>query len=225
MNGKRRILVVNPNSSVAVTQGIDAALEPLRTAGGPELACATLAEGPPGIQTETHTVDVVAPLCALVKREDNATDAFVIACFSDPGLYPAREATRKPVIGIMNAGMVTAMNLAGRVGVIAILPQSIPRHLRNFRAMGIMDRVAGDRAVGLNVVDLADEGRTLDKMIATGRALKEEDGADVVVMGCAGMARYRSRMEDTLGIPVIDPTQAAVAMAIGAVAFGWQTRQ
>jgi Asp/Glu/hydantoin racemase len=85
--------------------------------------------------------------------------------------------------------------------------------------------VAGDRAVGLNVVDLADEGRTLDKMIVTGRALKEQDGANAIVMGCAGMARYRARMEDALGIPVVDPTQAAVAMALGAVACGWRTQQ
>lgn len=218
-----RILVVNPNSSVAVTEGIDRALDPLRHEGGPEIACATLAEGPPGIQSETHTVDVVAPMVALMKREEAATDAFVIACFSDPGLYPAREATTRPVVGIMNAGMMTALNLGGRVGVIAILPTSIPRHLRNFRAMGIIDRVAGDRAVGLNVVDLADETKTRDKMIATGRALKEQDGADVIVMGCAGMARYRPNMEQALGVPVVDPTQAAVTMALGAIAFAWRT--
>jgi Asp/Glu/hydantoin racemase len=223
MSGKPRILVVNPNSSADVTAGIDAALDPLRFEGGPQIACATLAEGPPGIQTETHTVDVVAPLKALIAREDNRTDCFVIACFSDPGLYPAREDTRRPVIGIMNAGMTTALNLAGAVGVIAIQPTSIPRHTRSFRAMGVMERVAGERAVGLDVVDLADEGRTLGRMIETGRALKDEDGAGVVVMGCAGMARYRERMEDALGVPVVDPTQAAVAMAIGAVSLGWRT--
>lgn len=219
-----RVLVVNPNSSQSVTDGIDAALAPLRREGGPRLDCVTLAEGPPGIQSERDVSDVAAPLCRLAAREEAETDAFVIACFSDPGLYQLREVTRKPVLGIMNAGMTTALNLGSRLGVIAILETSIPRHMRNFRGMGIIDRIAGERPVGLQVTELADEGKTLDRLIATGRALKDEDRADVVVMGCAGMARYRPRLERELGIPVIDPTQAAVTMALGAVAFGWATR-
>lgn len=224
MSRPARVLVVNPNSSEAVTRGIDEALAPLRMPGGPILQCATLAEGPPGIQSERDVSDVAAPLCALAKREDNATDAFVIACFSDPGLYQLREVTRKPVLGIMNAGMTTALNLGSRVGVIAILSTSIPRHMRNFRGMGIIDRISGERPLGLQVVELADEGKTLDRLVATGRALKEQDRSDVIVMGCAGMARYRGRLEAELDLPVVDPTQAAVTMALGAVAFGWATR-
>jgi Asp/Glu/hydantoin racemase len=54
-------------------------------------------------------------------------------------------------------------------------------------------------------------------MEAVGRALMEKDGADVIVMGCTGMVRHRRPLEAALGVPVIDPTQAAVAMAIGAV--------
>jgi Asp/Glu/hydantoin racemase len=224
MSGQPRILVVNPNSSVTVTRGIDAALQPLRVPGAPAIDCATLSEGPPGIQTESHIVQVSAPLAALVAREAPATSAFVIACFSDPGLAMAREATTKPVLGIMNAGMATALNLGNRVGVIAILPTSVQRHLRLFRAMGVIDRVAGDRPLGLEVVELADEDKTLHRMVDTATALKERDGADVIVMGCAGMARYRARIEQAIGLPVVEPTQAAVTMALGAIAFGWRTR-
>ena len=67
----------------------------------------------------------------------------------------------------------------------------------------------------MSVAETAAGEKTLDRMIAVGRELKEHDGADVVIMGCAGMARHRLALEDMLGIPVIDPTQAAVAMAIG----------
>jgi allantoin racemase len=219
-----RILVINPNSIQAVTDGIDAALEPLRVAGGPRIDCATLAEGPPGIQSQRDVEQVTLPLCRLVEREDNRSDAFVIACFSDPGLHAARESTRHPVFGISAAGITTALNLGDRVGVIAILPTSLARHGRYFRAMGIAERIAGERPVGLNVVELADEGRTLDRMIEVGRALRDEDGADVLVMGCAGMARYRAPLEEALDRPVVDPTQAAVGMAIGAVQLGYRTR-
>ena len=60
-----RIIVINPNSSETVTRAIDAAVEPLRRAGGPEIECLTLAEGPPGIETQRHVDEVVAPLCRL----------------------------------------------------------------------------------------------------------------------------------------------------------------
>jgi len=218
-----RILVINPNSSEAVTRGIDAALEPLRVAGGPRLECATLAEGPPGIETQRHVDEVALPLCRLIEREDNRSDAFVIACFSDPGLHAARETTRHPVFGIAAAGISAALNLGNRIGIIAILKTSLARHARYFRAMGVEERIAGERPIGLGVVELADEARTLARMRKVAEALCREDGADVLVMGCAGMARYRAPLEAALGVPVVDPTQAAGAMAIAAVQLGYRT--
>ena len=65
----------------------------------------------------------------------------------------------------------------------------------------------------------ADLGITGETIAAIGRALKDRDGAQAIVMGCAGMARHRRPLEEALGIPVIDPTQAAVTMALGAVQF------
>ena len=218
-----RILVINPNSTAAVTQGIDDALEPLRTAGGPRLDCATLAEGPPGVETERHVEEVALPLCRLIEREDNRSHAFVIACFSDPGLHAAREVTRHPVFGIAAAGIATALNLGNRIGIIAILKASLARHARAFRAMGVEGRIAGERPIGLGVVELAEEGRALARLSEVGTALCREDGADVLVLGCAGMARYRAPLEAALGIAVVDPTQAAVGMAIAAVQLGYRT--
>src|SRR5262245_7960679 len=215
------IYVINPNSTVAVTDGIDRACAPLRLAGGPRIECLTLAAGPPGIQTQRDVDGVVAPLLALVDELDSRAAAFVIACFSDPGLHSAREVTRRPVLGIMESGILTALTLGQRFGVIAILPTSIPRHLRTVGAMGISERLAGERAVGLNVVDLADESKTLDRMTRVAKELRDEDGASVVVMGGPGMEQYRGRVEEAAGIPVVEPTQAAVSMAIGRVQLGW----
>ena len=218
-----RIIVVNPNSSVECTEGIDRALDALRLHGGPEIECLTLAEGPPGIETQAHADGVIGPLCRLVAQHDNRAAAFVIACFSDPGLHATRETTAKPVLGIAESGLLTALTLGGRFGVIAILAASLARHHRRIRAMGIDGRFAGERPVGLSVTELADETVTLDRMTACGRQLRDEAGADVLVMGCAGMARYRGRLEDDTGLPVVDPTQAAVGMAITATRLGYTT--
>jgi len=215
------IVVINPNSSQTVTDGIDRACDPLRMAGGPAIECLTLKEGPPGIETQAHVESVVQPLSRLVAQRDNDAAAFVVACFSDPGMHAAREATAKPVLGIAECGVLTALTLGQRFGVIAILKRSVPRHLRYIRSLGLWDRFAGDRPVGLGVTELADEDKTFHRMVAVGEELRDQDGADVVVMGCAGMARYRDRLQDKLGIPVVEPTQAAVGMAIGRVRQGW----
>ena len=213
----QRILVINPNSTQAVTDGIDRALDPLRLPGGPVFECVTLAEGPPGIQTQRDVDGVIAPLSKLIASRDHDCDGFVIACYSDPGLHSAREVTRKPVLGISECGVLTALTLGHRFGVIAILSGSIPRHLRYLGAMGVMDRLAAELPVGLQVTELADAGRTRERLIATGRQLVNDHGAHVVVMGCAGMAQYRKALEDAIGVPVVEPTQAAAGMALARV--------
>jgi allantoin racemase len=216
-----RILVINPNSTEAVTRGIDEACEPLRMPAGPAIECVTLKQGPPGIETQQHVDGVVAPMLDLVRARDADCAAFVIACYSDPGLHSVREATRKPVLGISECGILTALTLGHTFGVIAILRKSIPRHLRYIAALGVTDRLAGELPIGLGVTELADQERTFGRMVEVGRALRDERGADVVVMGCAGMARYRRPLQDEIGIPVVEPTQAAVAMAIGRVRLNW----
>ena len=127
-----QILVINPNSNEAVTRGISDALEPVRFAGGPEIVCRTLAEGPPGIETQEHVESVTLPLRRLVETTDDA-DAFVIACYSDPGLHVCREATSRPVFGINESGVLTALARADRFGVIAIRQRSVRRHIRYLR--------------------------------------------------------------------------------------------
>jgi len=213
-----RILVINPNSNQLVTQGLEQALKPLDLEGGPEIVCETLTEGPYGIESQADVDGVTMPLRRLVEG-DNQSAAFVIACYSDPGLHVCREATDRPVFGIAECGVLTALARAETFGVIAIAQRSIRRHVRYLRQMGLMDRLTRERPLNMSVAEIASGEGTLAKMIEVGRALKDEDGAGAIVMGCAGMARHRRQLEQALGIPVIDPTQAAVTMALGTVQF------
>ena len=215
------ILVINPNSTESMTRVIDEACEPLRIPGGPAIESATLKEGPPGIETQQHVDGLIPPLLAFVRKNEPRYDAFVIACYSDPGLHSVREVTKKPVLGIAECGILTALTLGHRFGVIAILQQSIARHLRYMGALGVTDRLAAELPVGLGIAELADEQRTFARMVEVGRTLRQQHGADVIVMGCAGMARHRKPLQDAIGVPVVEPTQAAVAMAIGRVRLAW----
>jgi allantoin racemase len=218
MMSRPRILVINPNSNALVTQGLEDALKPLGFEDGPEIVCETLTEGPYGIESQADADGVAMPLRRLVES-DNRSAAFVIACYSDPGLQVCREGTDRPVFGIAECGVLTALARADSFGVIAIAQRSIRRHTRYVRQMGLMERLAGERPLNMSVAETASGEGTLAKMIEVGRALQDEDGAGAIVMGCAGMARHRKALEQALGIPVIDPTQAAVTMALGAVQF------
>lgn len=216
------ILVINPNSTEAVTRGIDQACQALRMAGGPFIEVATLKEGPPGIETQQHVDNLIPHLVSFVRSREKDYAAFVIACYSDPGIHSVREVTKKPVLGIAECGILTAMTLGHKFGVIAILENSIRRHLRYMGGLGVMDRLAGELPVNLPVVELSNEQKTFGRMVQVGKALRDERAADVVIMGCAGMARYREGLQKELGIPVVEPTQAAVTMAIGRVQLNWE---
>ncbi len=210
-----RIAVINPNSSRDVTAAMSDALEDLRRCGGPRIDCLTLDEGPPGVESERDVALAAGLVVAAVERE--RASAFVIACFSDPGLHAAREAGAAPVFGIGQSAYATALASGERFGVISILEGALARHRRQVASLGLDGRFAGDIAIGLGVTELSREDLVLERMTAAGRALRGDHGADVVIMGCAGMARYHRTLEERLGIPVVEPTRAATAVALGAV--------
>jgi Asp/Glu/hydantoin racemase len=213
----RSIFVINPNSTQAVTEHISLALEPYRIAGGPRIVCETLRSGPPGIESQAHVDGSSERLLAYFEAHPRhaAADAVVLACFSDPGFHALRETLACPVYGSAECAYLTAAAMAPRFGVISILSRAIARHKRQVRLLGLEHKLAEDLAIEIGVVDLAQEEVTLKRMKDVGQTLVHDHGAGAVIMGCAGMARYRARLEDALKVPVIDPTQAAVAIALG----------
>lgn len=213
-----RIFVLNPNSSTDVTDSMDAAIDRLRSPDGIEIVCETLPEGPPGIETQEHVESVVLPLVRRLEREK--ADAYVIGCFSDPGLALARENLGKPVLGIAESSFHFATGLGRRFGILAIKPGSIPRHMRNLRSLGLADRLAGDRPLNLGVEQIA-AGGVIDRIVEVGSMLRDIDGADVLILGCASMGIYRPEVEERLRMSVVDPAQAAVMRAIGMIRLGY----
>jgi Asp/Glu/hydantoin racemase len=212
------ILVINPNSSAAVTEAIDAAVQPLRLTGGPRITVRGLAEGPPGIATQADADSVIGPLQAVVR--DDPAAAFVIACFSDPGLFAVREAAAgRPVMGIAEWGLLRALTLGETFGIIALSAASVRRQQRYVRQMGLSARYAGSWPIEATAADSA-AADVFARLRDAGARLCRERAADVLVLGCAGMARHRRGLEDALGVPVVEPTQAAVVAALGAVVLG-----
>lgn len=209
-----RILVVNPNSTGSCTAGIEAALAGFAAPGFPRLEVVQLEGGPPAVVTWRDWISVVEPLCRLAEREP--ADAYIVACVSDPGVDAMRTVTRAPVFGPFRAAVAAALARADRVGIIAFAAPSIQRQRRGLAAMGVESRVAGHIPLNLPMDTLTDPVAPREALFAAARQLVAQ-GAEAVVLGCAGMAGHRAAVEQACGVPVIEPCQAAAALAIQAV--------
>ncbi len=209
-----RILVVNPNSSASCTAGIAAAMARFAAPGLPRIEVTSLPEGPPAIATWRDWYAVAEPLCSFVAREP--ADCYVIGCVSDPGLEAVRMVTDRPVLGLMRSAVGAALARGERFGIVAFLETSRPRQRRVLQAMGVEQRCVGSVPLNLDMETLTDPVAPRERLQAAARELVAM-GAEVVVLGCAGMAGHLAAAEDAAGVPVIEPCQAAAAQALLAV--------
>lgn len=210
-----RILLINPNSSAACGEGISQAIAPFRSARGPTLDVVSLPEGPPAIYSWRDWHAAVEPICRCIECEE--AEAYVIACASDPGIEAARSVTRRPVLGVFRSAVAAAVASAERFGVVAIVEASKARHLAALRAMGLEARLAAEVALNVTMDALLDPVAARSRLTDAAQACVRA-GAETVILGCTGMAHHRRAVEDAAGVPVIDPCQAAAALAIFALA-------
>jgi len=219
-----RLTIINPNTTRAMTGAIaDAARAAASTAT--EIVATQPENGPASIEGVYDGALAVPGVIEEVSRAEKAgTDAHVIACFDDTGLDAARAAATKPVIGIGEAAYHVASLVAHRFTVITTLSRSVPILERNLAETGLAARCARVRASDIAVLALDDPSsgaRTrISDMIA---AAVRDDGADGIVLGCAGMAHLAQELSAAHGVPVIEGVSAAVRLAEAVVALGLAT--
>lgn len=198
-----RVLVVNPNSSLEVTEGIASALRPL----GNIFDVVRQERGPATIRTDEDVATAAEAFASCIASEN--ADGYITACFSDPGLDLARARVDKPVVGAQEAAILAACATAERFGIISLSERAIPRHLTRIEALGCLDKLVAE--LPLRDVSAADSGRDPNvyrHVLALGEELRDR-GAGGIVLGCAGMAQLAARLEGDIGVPVIDPVAAA----------------
>lgn len=218
-----RILVVNPNTTVSMTDKIGEAARSA-AAAGTEIAAVTSAMGPASIEGYYDEALAVPGLLAEIARGERAgSQAAVIACFDDTGLDAARAMADIPVIGICEAAVATASFLAQRFSVVTTLERSrVPiEGLVQRYGMGGRCRV---RAADIPVLSLEDPASgAADKLRREIEKALDEDRAEAVVLGCAGMADLAAALSRRYGVPVIDGVAAAVKQAEALVGLGLST--
>jgi len=205
-----KILIVNPNTTASMTQTIGAAARAV-AAPGTEIVAVTSSMGPASIEGFYDEAFAVPGLIrALLETPD--ADAGIIACFDDTGLDAARSVARFPVVGICEAALVTAGQLAKRIAIITTLPRSIAPLEELVRRYGFADR-ALVTACNVAVLDLERTGSDAAEKLNAEIALALDKGAEAIVLGCAGMADLALTLSQRFGIPVIDGVAAAVKQA------------
>ncbi|KPK75956.1 MAG: Asp/Glu/hydantoin racemase [Phycisphaerae bacterium SM23_30] len=213
-----RILIINPNSDPEMTAVIQKAAEEF--AGGDfEVKCLPNPGAPEFIETYRDQVDAAAGMMRLVRENEDQYDAFIVACHCDPNLDALKEITPRPVVGIGEASMKIASLLGHCFSVVSTDEHSTPNkealvhkyHLRNVLAS----------------VRTPPEGNDLlsdrEKYLQAARSAIEQDRAEVIVLGCAGLAGLDKYLQERLGAPVLDGVVCALIIAAGLVKYGVST--
>jgi len=220
-----RLLVVNPNTSAEMTAAIHRAAE---SAAGPGVAVETVraTAGPRSI--EGHFDEAVSILGTLewVLRRADEVDAFVFACFSaHTAIDATRELSRKPAIGIAEAAMALATLLGHRFSIVTTSPRWKPLLEDAVRTYGYETRCASVRSSGLAVLDFdaLPREQVIERLVAEARRAVQDDGAEAIVLGCAGMADLEARLRHTLDIPIVESVAAGVSLACTLARLGLGT--
>ncbi|MBD2091560.1 aspartate/glutamate racemase family protein [Microcoleus sp. FACHB-1515] len=217
-----RIKVINPNTSPDMTASIDR-IAKAHAPIGVEVVTTCPSAGPVSIESYYDEYLAVPNVLAEVQRDPHF-DGFVLACWGDPGVDAVRETTIKPVVSIAEASMYAANAIAPRWSVVTTLARSHHMVEAIVQKTGLTARCASIRCLDLPV--LACE--TDPEAIVTGlemlsRQALQEDKAEAIVLGCAGMGGLDRRLSDRLGVPVVDPVAAGVRFATVLVEMKLQT--
>ena len=218
-----KILLINPNTTASMTQAIAQAARAV-AAPGTGIVAAQPSFGPASIECHYDEAFAAAGVAEQVRLGGAAADAVVIACFGDPGLDAAREATAAPVLGIAEAAFHAASFLATRFSVVTTLTRTCVIAERLVQRYGFEAQCAGVHGTDIPVLDLEGAGEALVGQIEeAARAAIARDRSGAIVLGCAGMAPLCSELSGRLGVPVIDGVAAAVKFAEALAALGLRT--
>lgn len=220
-----KILILNPNTSEDFTRAIAKAGEAVKSPGT-EVVCLNPSKGPKSIESVYDELLSCAPCLEVLIARQAEFDGFIIACYGNhPVIHAAREMLNQPVIGIMEASLYLACLVSHTFSVISSGDRAITMFWDAIKAFGIKERCASVRSTGTPVLALegSEKEKVEELILAEARKAVEEDGAEAISLGCAGMAGLDERLKRELGVPVVDGVAAAVKLIEALVGCGIQT--
>lgn len=219
----RRILVINPNTSASMTDEIRKSAEAVKLPDT-QLTFAAPGEGPESIETHLDEALSAIGVLSIIAANRTAFDAFVIACGDDPGLKAAREVTDRPVVPIGQAPMLIAPLLGRKFSILGTWSGDRGRSEDKVARYGLSELLASVIPSGETVLCSHRNPEALLKRFETlGRRAVDEDGAEVLILTCAGLAGLHTQLQERLGVPVLEGISCAVRLAEVLVDLGLKT--
>ncbi len=215
-----KILCINPNSSLEITESIKDTCYKYALPNT-EVEVKFIKKAPRGIESYLDAVISEKYLLEKFKEWKERYDGFIIACHSDIGVDLLRELTTKPIIGIGEASMLFAQPLGYKFSILSLKRKKIPQKEDLVKKYGFENRCASIRATGLGVV--ANYKEKKEKLIQEGKKAVKEDGAEVLILGCAGMTGLDKEIEKIIRVPVIDGVVSALMMMESLIRYGVST--
>lgn len=219
-----KINLINPNTCIGMTEKIASSAKSVALATT-DIIASSPTHGPESIESAFDEVIASAALLDVIRQgEEQKVDAHIIACFGDPALDAAREIATVPVIGIAGAAFQLASLVSYRFGIVTTMTRTLPASEHLLQRYGYKHFCSGARATDIAVLDLEDTSEDIYL------ELKNEceksiqiDGAEAIVLGCAGMSDLAARLAEELQVPVIDGVSAAVKLAESLYQLGLNT--
>jgi len=218
-----KILIINPNTSTHMTSLIEKSAKEVASIGT-EILVTNPKSGPKAIESffdeTTSTINIVKEILHNLKEK---VDAVVIACFDDPGLYIFREMLEIPVIGIGESSILMALTLGWKFSILVASEKAIPLMENMVYRYGLEKRMASIETMGLSVVEIDQMGdKAIEPLLKVAEKAKSKH-AEVLILGCAGLAGLDKKLYEFIKMPVIDPVKAGVKMAESIVAMKLKT--
>ena len=216
-----KILVININTSTSITDRMRFVIGQVKHPQT-EVDVICPEHGPVTIDSSYDEAYAVPPTLELVQdAQDKGYDAILLGCFCDAGVEAAREISSIPVVAMEEATFAVALTLGNKFGILTEKRPRIAMKEQHVRRAGLLSRLAAIRALGLSTADLdAHPEETKKRAIDIARKMIEDDGAEVIIMGCASMAGYDKDVEREIGVPVLDPTAVSFKYAEMIAALG-----
>lgn len=207
------ILLINPNTTERLTELLSASARSIMSPQT-QLDSVTAPRGVPYISTRSEALIGGVSVLEILAERQGSYDAAIVAAFGDPGLGAARELFDIPVVGLAEAGMLTACMMGNRFSIVTFAQALGPWYNECVRWHGLNGRCAGVRMLDGDFASISDvQEEKEDLLVELSIQAVEQDGADVIVLGGAPLAGLASKVLDRIPVPVVDCAQAAMRQA------------
>jgi allantoin racemase len=218
-----RILIVNVNTTESMTDGIGAQARKV-AAEGTEIVALTPRFGAESVEGNFESYLAAVAVMDRVLAYDRPYDAVIQAGYGEHGREGLQELLDVPVVDITEAAASTAMFLGHKYSVVTTLDRAVPLIEDRLKLAGLSEKCASVRASGMAVLELeSDPARAVRAIVDQASAAVTEDRAEVICLGCGGMAELESAVRERTGVPVVDGVAAAVTIAESLVRLGLST--